>query len=92
MSLNGAVCCFFFVFLIPVMLHLKCYHGTNRIVVGIKRSLSTIGLLRPDLGMSRTKSGGALLHQNSNLKFNTEFNKNSNSNNLQKLEPLNINT
>jgi sodium-coupled neutral amino acid transporter 9 len=29
MNFNGAVFCFFFVYLIPTALHLKCYYGNN---------------------------------------------------------------
>lgn len=28
MNFNGAIFCFFFVYLIPIGLHLKCYYGT----------------------------------------------------------------
>jgi hypothetical protein len=49
MSINGAVCCFFFVFLIPVLIQIKNYRGDDRLVNTIKRSLSVIGLIRPDI-------------------------------------------
>ena len=29
MNFNGAIFCFFFVYLIPIALHLKCYYGSN---------------------------------------------------------------
>ncbi len=29
MNFNGAIFCFFFVYLIPIALHLKCYYGTD---------------------------------------------------------------
>ena len=49
MSINGAVCCFFFVFLIPVLIQIKSYRGDNELVNTIKRSLSVIGMIRPDI-------------------------------------------
>jgi sodium-coupled neutral amino acid transporter 9 len=30
MNLNGAIFCFFFVYLIPLALHLKCYYDESR--------------------------------------------------------------
>lgn len=28
-SINGALNCFFFVYLIPIIMHFTCYHGKN---------------------------------------------------------------
>lgn len=28
-NFNGSLCCFFFVYLIPIVMHLTCYHGKN---------------------------------------------------------------
>mmetsp|Transcript_9288 Transcript_9288/g.818 ORF Transcript_9288/g.818 Transcript_9288/m.818 type:complete len:81 (+) Transcript_9288:1037-1279(+) len=28
-NFNGSLCCFFFVYLIPILMHLTCYHGKN---------------------------------------------------------------
>ena len=38
-NLAGSICCFFFVYLYPIMLHLMCYHGTNKMLLSLKRKL-----------------------------------------------------
>ncbi|KRX10480.1 hypothetical protein PPERSA_08782 [Pseudocohnilembus persalinus] len=48
MSLNGSVCCFFYVYLIPLMMDFQCYHGGNKLMMKIKRSLSTAGFIHGD--------------------------------------------
>jgi len=48
MSLNGAVCCFFFIYMVPILMHIKCYHGKNKTMMAVKRSLSVIGLIKKD--------------------------------------------
>jgi len=48
MSINGAVCVFFFAYVCPIAMHMKCYHGYNKIMNTIKRSLSNIGLIKKD--------------------------------------------
>lgn len=46
MSINGAVCCFFFIYLIPIVMHIKCYKGNNTLLKKAKRSLSIIGIIK----------------------------------------------
>ena len=36
MNFNGAVTCFFTVYLIPILLHLNCYHGVVGFVKGAR--------------------------------------------------------
>lgn len=49
MSANGSISCFFIVYLIPIFLHLKCYHGDFKIhAVRNKPKGLNISLLKPD--------------------------------------------
>lgn len=48
MSLNGAVCCFFISYMLPILMHVKCYHGTNKVLKTIKKSMSRIGVIKYD--------------------------------------------
>ncbi len=45
MSLNGAVMCFFFVYLIPIALDVICYRGPNKMLNNIKQSFYAVGLV-----------------------------------------------
>lgn len=35
-DLNGAISCFFIVYLIPSLLHLACYHGSNKFLLSVR--------------------------------------------------------
>lgn len=48
MNLNGAVACFFVAYVLPIALHLKCYHGQNKLVNFVKKSISRIGLIKKE--------------------------------------------
>jgi len=48
LDFDGAVSCFFTVYLIPIVLHLSCYYGDNKIMQSLKHSLSVIGLIDED--------------------------------------------
>ena len=37
MNFNGTVCCFFIVYLLPILMHLNCYHGTIGFINKSKR-------------------------------------------------------
>lgn len=39
-NFNGALCCFFFVYLIPIVMHLVCYHGKNSFLRKLQRKVS----------------------------------------------------
>ena len=43
MNANGAITCFFTVYLIPIALHFKAYHGQNGLMIKMKKNFSKIG-------------------------------------------------
>lgn len=47
MSANGSISCFFIVYLIPIFLHLKCYHGDHNVIHNKKKS-NDVSFLKPD--------------------------------------------
>jgi len=46
MNLDGALSCFFIVYLIPILMHLQCYHGTVGFVRRASMMASRIGLIQ----------------------------------------------
>ncbi|EGR33213.1 transmembrane amino acid transporter protein, putative [Ichthyophthirius multifiliis] len=38
-NINGAFCCFFIVYIFPILIDLQCYNGQNKIILSIKNSI-----------------------------------------------------
>lgn len=32
-NFNGAVCCFFLIYIMPILIHIACYHGDNKNII-----------------------------------------------------------
>lgn len=43
MNVNGAITCFFTIYLIPIILHFQAYHGKDSLMLKMKKSISKIG-------------------------------------------------
>ncbi|KRX11065.1 hypothetical protein PPERSA_05174 [Pseudocohnilembus persalinus] len=39
-NFDGALCCFFFVYLVPIIMHMTCYHGKNKFLRKVQRKIS----------------------------------------------------
>jgi hypothetical protein len=57
MSLNGAICCFFVVYIIPIAMHFKCYYGKMKIEK--KKDLENDDLQKSILSDSESTSSEA---------------------------------
>ncbi|KAL4489048.1 hypothetical protein ABPG73_005535 [Tetrahymena malaccensis] len=45
MNVNGAITCFFTMYLIPIILHFQAYHGQDSLMLRLKKSISKLGVI-----------------------------------------------
>ncbi len=50
-NFNGSICCFFFVYLIPIALHFACYHEGFSFIKSLKRKPSQYPTINNDISM-----------------------------------------
>lgn len=49
MNVGGSICSFCFVYLVPIAMHLQCYHYDNDFTAYLKRKLSNMNFIDPKL-------------------------------------------
>lgn len=46
LNVTGAICCFFFIYIIPTLMHIQCYHGEeNDFITTVRRKISEYGII-----------------------------------------------